>query len=139
MKQLYLLLGLMLQFILLIAQDFITLKTGEIINAKVSEVGINEIRYYKTTNLTGPVYVTSKGDVAQITYANGTTDIINVNTTNATTGNVSAGSPTQTVLNRKPVRRSRSYFRLPLFIPHIDLGRHIDFGHHSYSHHRRHH
>ena len=60
------------------AQGVVILKNGEIISAKVAEVGINEIKYYKTSNLQDPVYVASKADVAQINYSNGTKDVFQV-------------------------------------------------------------
>jgi hypothetical protein len=56
------------------AQDIITFSTGENINAKVVEVGVNEIRYYKSANLQGPLYTAMKTDIFQITYANGVRD-----------------------------------------------------------------
>lgn len=60
-----------------LAQDNIVLKTGEEIKAKVAEVGINEIKYHKTDNPTGPVYTINKADVLLITYQNGSKDVFN--------------------------------------------------------------
>ena len=59
------------------ACDVIVLKSGEEINAKVSEVGTSEIKYVKCDNLNGPSYSIKKSDVFMIKYANGTKDIIN--------------------------------------------------------------
>jgi len=122
------------------AQDVISLKSGEAINGKVAEVGINEIRYYKASNLQGPVYVLSKADVAQIAYQNKTADVFN---TPATTGQTVTASSTQPVVvttppqqtiivDRTPVYR-RSYF--PVVVDaHIPLFSHYDVHHYS-SHH----
>lgn len=117
------------------AQDVISLKSGEAINGKVAEVGINEIRYYKASNLQGPVYVLSKADVAQIAYQNKTVDVFN-NTTatvqNSTTANppvvVVTQPQTERVIVQRPVYR-RSYW--PVVIDaHIPL-----FSHHGGDHH----
>ncbi|WP_162944821.1 hypothetical protein [Flavisolibacter nicotianae] len=123
------------------AQDVITLKTGEIINGKVSEVGINEIKYYKATNLTGPEYVTGKTNVAQVQYANGTKDVFGATVSNQPANNVVVVPQTtpQTVIIEQPVRQYRYYNPFPIVIPHIDLGHHVDIGFRSYGHHGRHH
>lgn len=71
MKQSLAFVVMLLSASMIYSQDIITLRTGETINGRISEVGINEIRYYKSDNPDGPVYVTSKADVAEIVYANG--------------------------------------------------------------------
>ena len=118
------------------AQDIITLKSGETISAKVSEIGINEIKYYKVANLQGPVYVTSKAEIFQITYANGAKDVFVVNDIQQSlnTAGVPQNTP-QPVIGERRYRR-RAYMA-PIFIPHIDLGHHFSFGHHS-GHHGHH-
>lgn len=138
MKQIFLI-GLFLAAAdFLKAQDIITLKTGEIIRAKVTEVGVNEVKYYKTGNLQGPLYVTSKADVALIVYTNGMKDVF----TNA--DNQPSSSPSsnvivvpqqapQTVVVKRSARRGWPYI-YPWFVPHIDLGHHIDVGHHDGGH-----
>ncbi len=132
MKQLFAFVVMLLSASILYAQDIITLKTGETINGKVSEVGVNEIRYYKSDNPDGPVYVTNKFDVAQVVYANGSKDLF---TTQAT----------------KSVKQTRAYTRdgrrnfyrpyvYPLIIPHIDFGHHGFSGeHHGGGHYGGHH
>ncbi len=57
------------------AQDVITFKNGDELKAKVSEVGISEIKYKKFDNLSGPEYTTRKVDVFMIKYENGTKDV----------------------------------------------------------------
>jgi len=60
---------------LLHAQDVITKISGEEIKAKVMEVGINEIKYHRFDNLTGPVYTMQKSDVLMIVYEDGAKDV----------------------------------------------------------------
>ena len=114
------------------AQDVIAFNTGENISGKVVEVGVNEIRYYKSSNLQGPLYTVMKTDVFQITYANGVRDQF---------GGSIAPVYTQpynpVIVTQNPVRRTRSYGypvnRYPVISPHIDLGRRVQSGHHSRS------
>jgi hypothetical protein len=61
---------------LLLAQDVIYRTDGGKIEAKVLEVGINEIKYRIFSNPDGPVYTVSKSKVVLITYQNGTHDVI---------------------------------------------------------------
>ncbi|MBS4043686.1 MAG: hypothetical protein KGZ59_07700 [Chitinophagaceae bacterium] len=127
MKQLLAFVVMLLSASVLYAQDIITLRTGETISGRISEVGIYEIRYYKSDNPDGPVYVTSKADVAEIVYANGKKDVFKTQ----------AQPVTQT---RKYGRRSgRNFYRpylYPIITPHIDLGHHGFFGgHHGGGHH----
>jgi hypothetical protein len=122
------------------AQDMIIFKNGETINAKVAEVGINEIKYYKSNNLQGPVYVVSKTDVTQITYSNGTKDVFPVVSNpqlsvSPPPSNTVVVTQPQTVVVERRVRRSWPY--IPVFLPHIDIGHHIDLGHHG-GHHGHH-
>lgn len=57
------------------AQDIITQKDGSDIQAKVIEVGINQISYKKYSNLDGPTYVISKDNILMITYENGEREV----------------------------------------------------------------
>jgi hypothetical protein len=50
---------------------------NSVVNAKVSEVGLNEIKYKKWDNLNGPDYVMPKSMIAMIIYENGTHDVMN--------------------------------------------------------------
>lgn len=128
MKQLFAVLVMLLSASMLFAQDVITLRSGETINGKVAEVRTTEIRYYKSDNADGPVYVASKSDVVQIVYANGSKDVFNTQ-----------AAPNQNAVNQNySWRYRRGYYRpfvYPIIIPHIDLGHHIDFEHHGYSGH----
>ena len=132
MKQLFAILVMLFSASMLYAQDIITLRTGETVNGKVAEVGINEIRYYKSDNPDGPLYVTGKSDVVQITYANGTKDVFKT-------------QPSQPVAQTRAYSRRvrRGYYLpyvYPIITPHIDLGHHGIFGgHHGGGHHGGHH
>jgi hypothetical protein len=59
--------------------DLIIMKDGQEIKCKVSEIGVNEIKYKKCDNLNGPIYSISKSEVLLIQYANGSKDIIKSN------------------------------------------------------------
>lgn len=135
MKQLFVFIVMLSSASMLSAQDIITLRTGETIDGKVSEVGINEVKYYKYSNLQGPVYVAAKADVSQILYENGSRDVFTTT------------QPAVTVAVQQPVRR-RSFWNsgwlYPVVSTHIDLGHHGSYygGHHdSYfgGHHGGHH
>lgn len=132
MKQLFAFLVILFSASMLFAQDVITLRNGEIIAGKVAEVGTTEIRYYKADNADGPVYVTSKSDIVQIVYANGTKDVFNTQV-----------PANQNAANQNYSRRyRRGYgrpFLYPIITPHIDLGHHSYGGHHGGGHHGGHH
>lgn len=53
------------------AQDIIR-TNKDTIQAKVIEIGLDEIKFLYFNNLDGPVYVIAKSDVIEITYKNGT-------------------------------------------------------------------
>ena len=71
--------------------DVIVLKSGEEINAKVTEIGTSEIKYKKCDNPDGPLYTVSKSEVFMIKYSNGTKDMIN--SANGSTQNNSNNNP----------------------------------------------
>ena len=50
------------------------MRNGDLTDAKILEVGVNEIRYRKCHRDDGPEYVVSKSDVLSICYANGDID-----------------------------------------------------------------
>jgi hypothetical protein len=59
------------------AQDVITLRSGDEIKGKVTEISPTEIRYKRADNPDGPTVVIAKKDVFAINYANGTREVIN--------------------------------------------------------------
>jgi len=60
------------------AQDVITIKSGDDIQAKVSEITPMEVKYKKFDNLNGPIYSIPKTEVFMIKYENGTKDVFNL-------------------------------------------------------------
>ncbi len=65
-----------------VAQDIIITKKSERINAKVTEVNINDIKYKNWKNLDGPVYTMLKSDIDSITYQNGEVEVFTETLTN---------------------------------------------------------
>jgi len=59
------------------AQDVITLKNGNEIKAKVTEITASEIKYLRFDNLEGPTIVIAKSEVFAINYENGAREVIN--------------------------------------------------------------
>jgi hypothetical protein len=57
-------------------QDTICFKNKEVVAAKILEVGISEIKYQRSDNLTGPIYFSLKNDIVFIKYINGVVDSI---------------------------------------------------------------
>lgn len=57
------------------AQDVITKKSGEDIQAKISEITTTQIKYHRFDNLNGPIYSIDKSEILMIRYENGTKDI----------------------------------------------------------------
>ena len=60
-------------------QDMITKNNGEDIKCKVLEVGKEDVKYKKHSNLKGPTYTLSKSEILIIRYENGEKDIFNNN------------------------------------------------------------
>ncbi len=68
--------------------DQIVLRNGDVVDAKVKEVGVNEIRYKKCDRQDGPDYTISKRDVLSIKYSNGEVERFNASTqSNNSSGN----------------------------------------------------
>lgn len=59
----------------LLAQDTIVKLNGQVIPAKVIEVGTNAIRYTKSDIKEGPVFVDYKTDIAYVRYSNGQKEV----------------------------------------------------------------
>lgn len=60
-----------------LSQDKIYKKGGEVIEAKITEIGTKEIKYKAFANLEGPVYTLNKEQILKITYENGKTENFN--------------------------------------------------------------
>lgn len=57
------------------AQDKITKKNGEDVNAKVIEIGTKEVKFKKSDNIDGPLYTIPVEDLIKIEFANGQKEI----------------------------------------------------------------
>ena len=76
MKKIFLLfVGLFGSLVVSQAQDLITTKKGEDIQAKILEISSNEIKYKKFSNLDGPSYIINTSEVLMVRYENGEKDI----------------------------------------------------------------
>ena len=60
------------------AQDVITLKNGNEVEALVQEVEVEIIKYKKFENQTGPTYTVTKSEVFMIKYQNGEKDVFQI-------------------------------------------------------------
>lgn len=84
--------GLLIMLSQLHAQDLITRKTGEDIQAKVLEISTTEVKYKRFDNQMGPTYILPIADILMIRYENGTKDLFN-----QTTAGQTAPAPAATV------------------------------------------
>ncbi|MEP7318790.1 MAG: hypothetical protein ABI921_08605 [Panacibacter sp.] len=80
MKQLPALIVILLFSNIVFSQDQIIKRNGQVIKAKVIEVGTSEIKYKLPDNIDGPLYAIDKNQISKIIYENGhidnfTTDI----------------------------------------------------------------
>lgn len=66
--------------------DQIVLRNGDVVEAKIKEVGVNEIKYKKCDRPDGPDYTISKRDVLSIKYTNGDVERFSSSTTNSSSG-----------------------------------------------------
>ena len=71
MKKLLLTLTLLISVFGLFAQDSILKINGEIISAKILEIGTDNVKYKKFSNIDGPLYTISKDEIKEIIFENG--------------------------------------------------------------------
>jgi hypothetical protein len=62
------------------AQDVIVTLKAEKINAKILEVGTDEIKYKKFDYQTGPIFTLKKSEIVSIIYENGSVDVFTAST-----------------------------------------------------------
>ncbi len=74
MKRLFLLLLSFLALYTSNAQDKIFRKNGQVVKAKIIEVGTAEIKYKLTDSTESPIYVLEKDRISKIQYENGTVE-----------------------------------------------------------------
>jgi hypothetical protein len=70
--------------------DQIVLRSGDVIEAKIKEIGVNEIKYKKCDRPDGPDYTISKRDVLSIKYTNGDVERFSTNANSYNTHNSSS-------------------------------------------------
>ena len=80
-KSLFLVAILLLCGASVFAQDIITLKNGDDIQALVQDIGEVDVKYKKFDNPNGPNYTLKKSEILMIRYANGSKDVFADNTT----------------------------------------------------------
>ena len=86
--------------------DQIVLRNGDVIEAKVKEVGVNEIRYKKCDRQDGPDYTISKREILSIKYSNGEIERFNSTNTNTNSPTNSGNNNRQTYDNPTDQRSS---------------------------------
>lgn len=64
------------------AQDILVRKNGDAENVKVMEVSPTEVKYKKSSNLNGPIYIEKRTDIYSIKYGNGEVESFNTNEKN---------------------------------------------------------
>ena len=93
MRKIFIISVILCAFVNVWAQDIIVTKKGEEIFAKVEEIGDTQIKYKKSSHLSGPVYSLLKTEVFMIKYENGSRDVFGTspqkmdNTANLTASN----------------------------------------------------
>jgi hypothetical protein len=91
----------------LLSQDTLYTKEGKVISGKVIEITQNDIKFKKSSNLDGPLYVISKSEVVVIEYKNGSKDVFtnpsdSNNNASQTTNNNYSSSPYPVYVNPRP-------------------------------------
>ena len=84
------------------SQDYIILKNGDEIKAKVLEINNTDIDYKKYSNINGPTYHLNKSEIFMIKYASGDKDVFNKTNSNSSTTqnyNYEKSSPSEFVYN----------------------------------------
>lgn len=71
------------------SQDSLFFKNKNVLAVKLVEITQNEIKYFPTKNVDGPIYTINKTDVAFIKYYNGVVDTIKVIESSDNTSNLS--------------------------------------------------
>ncbi len=80
--------------------DTVILKNGDQISAKISEIGVTEIKYKKCEYTDGPTYTILKSEVFMVRYSNGSTEIF---------ANSGAGEKPKTQEDNSPNKKELTY------------------------------
>src|SRR5215467_9851189 len=79
MKQTLLLIALLFIFLFSYSQDKIYRNNGKVVEAKILEIGSDEIRYKEFSNPDGPVYILETDKIKKIVFQNGTSQTFHDN------------------------------------------------------------
>ena len=90
------------------AQDIITKRTGEKLEAKVLEISSTEVKYKRFGNLEGPTYVVPKAEIAVIQYENKTTEAFDLPETGPAQATASVGKQDYVRTASEPAASSAS-------------------------------
>jgi hypothetical protein len=90
------------------AQDVIVTKDARKINAKVTEINIDDIKYKNFDNQDGPTYTLLKSAVSSILYQNGTVETFNTATSPGLTP-TSAPAPTTSATRAQPAQQRPAF------------------------------
>ena len=139
----------------LFSQDTLFTREGHMIAGKVIEINNEDIKYKKSSNIDGPVYVISKSEIVLIEYKNGTKDVFgktdissnNSNQTNSNNNQNYSNYPSQVYVNPRPsvnvVVGPSPFFNFFSWGPRWNRGwvyrPHVNYGggfHGGYGHHR---
>jgi hypothetical protein len=88
------------------SQDIIIKRDGSEISARIVEVGVSEIKYYKV-GTTSPVYAVKKAEVFMIRYENGNKDVFEKEQTQTQAPIATSNPKTYSISNRE-VAKTRS-------------------------------
>jgi hypothetical protein len=92
------------------SQDIITKKNGDEIKAKVTEITGTEVKYKKFEYQTGPTYTVDKSEIFMVKYENGSKDILNDISTNATV-NTSASDLSSLEMEEKGIQDAKTFYK----------------------------
>ena len=100
MKKITLIVAALFVAVSALAQDVIVTKDSRRINAKVTEVNVDNIRYKQFDNQDGSVYTLPKSDIVTILYQNGQVENYGAGSSPASTSAVAVSSATINAQNK---------------------------------------
>ncbi len=95
------------------AKDIITKTDGTDINAKIYEVGLNEVKYKNFSEPDGPMYSIATSEILAISYENGENEVFNSSTQNTNNAAGIAIVPGMHYRDYKNVYNTREYVHQP--------------------------
>lgn len=93
------------------AQDIITTKDGNDIQAKILEFTTSEIKYKKFNNQEGPTFTINKSDVLIVRYQNGENEIFNDNHISETHHQTNTNSPIKSGMRYNEYKKLYNHHR----------------------------